>query len=128
MRMAVQQNSALVLAVPHQDGIVAKYQLISSTSDAVSDFFVIADLVEQLFVAVIGQIVVVALDQDLFTFQLRNQRNKLVVFAPKRHIPQNVGCITIGDLRIPFLEKVLVHFLGILKGTVIKIQPAFLCL
>ena len=46
MGMSVQKDGAFVLSVPHQDGIVTENQFVGGSSDAVGDFFVVADLVE----------------------------------------------------------------------------------
>lgn len=99
-----------MLPIPHQNGIVHQTELIRLSVKAFADLAIIGDVSEELPIPVIRQIIVIPSEQNLLTFKLRDQCDECFVSTPHGHIPKNINGIAVGDLGVPMLNDILVHF------------------
>ena len=99
-----------MLPIPHQNGIVHQTELIRLSVETFTDLTIIGDVSEELLIPIIRQIIMIPSEQNLLTFKLRDQCDECFVSTPHGHIPKNINGIAVGDLGVPMLKDILVHF------------------
>ena len=108
--MGVEKNRSAMLPIPHQNGIVHQTELIRLSVETFTDLAIIGDVSEELLIPIIRQIIMIPSEQNLLTFKLRDQCDECFVSTPHGHIPKNINGIAVGDLGVPMLKDILVHF------------------
>ena len=74
-------------------------------------FLIIMNFIEKLFITIIFQNVMITLDQYFFSLQNGYQLNQIFLAMKQRYIAQNINDIIIGNLFIPMLDDVIIHFI-----------------
>lgn len=121
MNVAVKQNRAAMLPVPHENRIMAQNQLDRFAPGSVGNFFVIANIVVELSISRIGQVVVVPFDKNFAPFQLRDVLGQTGAGSAHRHIADDVDGVRVGDFTVPSLHDDRVHFFEIGERPTVEI-------
>ena len=101
-----------MLPIPHQNGIVHQAELIRSPVETFADLAIIGDVCEKLLIPIIRQIIMIPSKEDLPPLELCDQCDECFISSPHGHIPKDINGISVGDLSVPMLEDIPVHFIN----------------